>query len=108
MEARLRTSETYVLVGAKIIVGGETNGAVSADGAVQHHNQCHLSGKGTPWQLAAYLDEHPDIEEFLQIRSEGHPIQDVSLLCISDEWMQSMIDGDKDKRAIMAQDPQEA
>ena len=53
---------------------------------------------------AAYLNvEHPDIEEFLQIRSEGHPIQDVSFaVCIGNDWMQSMIDGDQEKRAIMA------
>jgi ribonucleoside-diphosphate reductase alpha chain len=47
--------------------------------------------------------EHPDIEEFLQIRSEGHPIQDVSFaVCIGNEWMRSMIDGDQKKRSIMA------
>jgi len=47
--------------------------------------------------------EHPDIEEFLQIRSEGHPIQDVSFaVCIGNDWMQAMIDGDQEKRGIMA------
>jgi ribonucleoside-diphosphate reductase alpha chain len=52
--------------------------------------------------FAAYLDvSHPDILEFLAIRSEGHPIQNMSIgVCISDEWMKSMIDGDKAKRKI--------
>lgn len=52
--------------------------------------------------FAAYLPiEHPDIEEFLLIRSEGHPIQNMSIgVCISDEWMQSMIDGDRKKREL--------
>jgi ribonucleoside-diphosphate reductase alpha chain len=61
-------------------------------------------GKVRRGSWAAYLDvEHPDIEEFLQIRSEGHPIQDVSFaVCIGNDWMKSMIAGDRDKRSIMA------
>jgi len=35
----------------------------------------------------------------MKIRSEGHPIQDMSIgVCVSDEWMKSMLEGDKDKR----------
>lgn len=54
--------------------------------------------------MAAYLPvDHPDILEFLQIRAEGNPIQKMSIgVCISNDWMQKMIDGDKDKRAIWA------
>jgi ribonucleoside-diphosphate reductase alpha chain len=52
--------------------------------------------------FAAYLPiDHPDIEEFLKIRSEGNSIQDLSIgVCVSDEWMKSMIGGDKDKRKV--------
>lgn len=52
--------------------------------------------------FAAYLDiDHPDIEEFLRIRSDGDSIQDLSIgVCVSDEWMESMIDGDSEKRKI--------
>lgn len=52
--------------------------------------------------FAAYLPiDHPDIEEFLKIRSEGNAIQDLSIgVCVSDEWMKSMIEGDRDKRKI--------
>ena len=55
--------------------------------------------------FAAYLPiDHPDIEEFLKIRSEGNSIQDLSIgVCVSDEWMNSMIDGDKDKRKVWGQ-----
>lgn len=55
--------------------------------------------------FAAYLPiEHPDVEEFLRIRNEGHAIQDMSFaVTIGDEWMQSMIDGDTEKRKIWAQ-----
>ena len=52
--------------------------------------------------FAAYLPiDHPDIEEFLKIRSEGKAIQDLSIgVCVSDEWMKNMIEGDKDKRKV--------
>jgi len=50
--------------------------------------------------FAAYLPiDHGDIQEFLGIRGEGNAIQDLSIgVCVSDEWMRSMIEGDKDKR----------
>ena len=90
--------------GAKISSGGETNGAVSMMELFNTTTNVISQGKVRRGSWAAYLDvEHPDIEEFLQIRSEGHPIQDVSFaVCISDEWMQAMIDGDQEKRSIMA------
>ena len=52
--------------------------------------------------FAAYLPiDHPDFEEFLKIRSDGHAIQNMSIgACISNEWMQSMLNGDKAKRAL--------
>lgn len=52
--------------------------------------------------FAAYLPiDHADIEEFLKIRSEGNAIQELSIgVCISDDWMKSMIEGDKDKRKL--------
>jgi ribonucleoside-diphosphate reductase alpha chain len=52
--------------------------------------------------FASYLPiDHGDIEEFLKIKSEGNEIQDLSIgVTISDEWMKSMVDGDKEKRRI--------
>lgn len=54
--------------------------------------------------FAAYLPiDHPDIEEFLAIKSDGHPIQDMSFaVCVSDEWMEGLKNKDKDKRKIWA------
>ena len=54
--------------------------------------------------FAAYLDiDHGDIEEFLQIRDIGNPIQNLFTgVCVPDYWMQDMIDGDADKRRIWA------
>jgi len=47
--------------------------------------------------------DHPDIEEFLGIGTEGNLIQELThAVCVSDDWMKQMIDGDKDKRAIWA------
>ncbi len=90
--------------GSKISSGGETNGAVSMMELFNTTTNVISQGKVRRGSWATYLDvEHPDIEEFLQIRSEGHPIQDVSFaVCISDEWMQAMIDGDQEKRGVMA------
>lgn len=53
---------------------------------------------------AIYLHlEHPDIEEFLDIRAEGHPIQNLSFgVCVSDEFLEKMIAGGKRERKIWA------
>ena len=90
--------------GAKISTGGETNGAVSMMELFNTTTNVISQGKVRRGSWAAYLDvEHPDIEEFLQIRSEGHAIQDVSFaVCIGDKWMKEMIKGDRKKREIMA------
>lgn len=54
--------------------------------------------------FAAYLPaEHPDINEFLDIGAEGNPIQKINhAVTVTDAWMQSMIDGDEEKRKIWA------
>lgn len=54
--------------------------------------------------FAAYLDiDHPDIEEFIKIKDIGNPIQNLFFgVCVSDYWMQEMIDGDQEKRELWA------
>ncbi len=54
--------------------------------------------------FAAYLDiDHPDVEEFLQIKDIGNSIQNLFFgVCVPDYWMQDMIDGDVEKRKIWA------
>lgn len=61
-------------------------------------------GKSRRGNFAAYLPvDHKDIYEFLKIRSEGNPIQEMYTgVCVTDEWMQSMIDGDTTKRKVWA------
>lgn len=54
--------------------------------------------------FAAYLPvEHPDIMEFLDIGTEGNPIQKINhAVTVTDEWLKDMEAGDPDKRAIWA------
>lgn len=55
-------------------------------------------------QLASYIDiDHGDIEEWLDIHSEGNPIQlSYYGVCVSNEWLEEMKAGDKYKRRIWA------
>lgn len=55
--------------------------------------------------MAAYIDiDHPDASEFMKIRDDMHPIQNIHpAVCISDEWMESMIGGDPDKLTLQAE-----
>jgi len=47
--------------------------------------------------------EHPDVMEFLDIGTEGNPIQKLTHgVTVGDEWMNEMIDGDEKKRKIWA------
>lgn len=91
--------------GAPISSGGAATGVhhqlTVFDSLVNYVSQ----GNVRRGSFAAYLPiDHPDIEEFLKIRSEGNSIQDLSIgVCVSDEWMNSMIDGDKDKRKVWGQ-----
>jgi ribonucleoside-diphosphate reductase alpha chain len=90
--------------GAKISVGGESSGPVHFMELFDTVADVVSQGSARRGSFAAYLPiEHPDVEEFLQIRSEGHSIQNMSIgITITDNWMQSMVDGDKDKRKIWA------
>lgn len=54
--------------------------------------------------LSPYLPaEHADIMEFLDIGTEGNPIQKLTHgVTVGDEWMEKMIAGDEEKRKIWA------
>lgn len=90
--------------GATISVGGESSGPVHFMELFDKTAEVISQGSARRGSFAAYLPvEHSDIEEFLQIRSEGHPIQNMSIgVTITDEWMKDMVAGDKDKRKIWA------
>lgn len=47
--------------------------------------------------------EHADIMEFLDIGTEGNPIQKLThAVTVTDKWMEEMIEGDEIKRAVWA------
>lgn len=54
--------------------------------------------------FAPYLPlEHPDAAEFLKIGTEGNPIQKLTHgVTVGNEWMQEMVSGDAEKRALWA------
>lgn len=88
--------------GAPISSGGTATGVhhqlTVFDALINYVSQSNVR-RGS---FAAYLPvDHPDIEEFMRIRSEGDPVQDISFgVCITDEWMQAVMDGDKQKRKL--------
>lgn len=88
--------------GSKISSGGESTGSVHFMQIFDKLMNVVSQGAVRRGSFAAYLPvDHPDIEEFLKIKSEGDPIQDISIgVCISDIWMKEMVAGDKDKRKI--------
>lgn len=90
--------------GEAVTDNGKSSGAVSFmklfDAAMDTISQ----GGVRRGAFAAYLDiDHPDCEEFLQIKNIGNPIQNLFFgVCVPDYWMQEMIDGDKEKRELWA------
>jgi ribonucleoside-diphosphate reductase alpha chain len=90
--------------------GSSIKGGGKADGPV-HYLRLYDTGTDVISQgsvrrgaFAAYLNiDHPDINEFLEIREPGATIQNISIgVTITDEWMESMITGDKAKREVWA------
>ena len=90
--------------GAAITDNGKSSGAVSFMKLFDTTMDVVAQGGVRRGAFAAYLDiDHPDIEEFLQIKDIGNPIQNLFTgVCVPDYWMQDMIDGDDEKRQIWA------
>lgn len=90
--------------GTKISVGGESSGAVHFMEIFDKVSEVISQGSARRGSFAAYMPiEHEDIDEFLQIRSEGHSIQNMSIgVTVTDKFMKSLLDGDKDKRRVWA------
>ncbi len=88
--------------GTPISAGGESTGSVHFMELYDKLMNVVSQGNVRRGSFAAYLPvDHPDIEEFLKIKSEGNSIQDISIgVCVTDEWMKSMLEGDKVKRKI--------
>jgi len=90
--------------GTAVTDNGKSSGAVSFMKLFDTAMDVVSQGGVRRGAFAAYLDiDHEDVEEFLQIRDIGNPIQNLFMgVCVPDYWMQDMIDGDVDKRRIWA------
>ena len=90
--------------GTAVTDNGKSSGAVSFMKLFDTAMDVVSQGGVRRGAFAAYLDiDHGDIEEFLNIKEIGSPIQNLFIgVCVTDYWMQDMIDGDMDKRKIWA------
>ena len=90
--------------GSAVKDNGKSSGAVSFMKLFDTTMDTISQGGVRRGAFAAYLDiDHPDIEEFMQIKSIGSPIQNLFYaVCVPDYWMNEMIEGDLEKRKIWA------
>lgn len=90
--------------GAEVKNNGQASGAVHIMQLFESMVDVVSQGSVRRGRFSPYLPvEHPDIMEFLEIGTEGNPIQELTHgVTVSNQWMQDMIDGDENKRAIWA------
>jgi ribonucleoside-diphosphate reductase alpha chain len=90
--------------GAEITDNGHAPGAVHFMNLFQSVVDNISQGSTRRGRFSPYLPlEHPDAMEFLEIGTEGFPIQDLThAVTVSDEFMEEMIAGDAEKRALWA------
>jgi ribonucleoside-diphosphate reductase alpha chain len=88
--------------GSQISSGGKSNGPVHFLEIFETVANVVSQSNIRRGSFAAYMPvHHPDILEFLEIRSDGNKIQNLSIgVCIEDDWMKEMLAGDKEKRKI--------
>lgn len=90
--------------GATITDNGQSSGAVHFMQLFEKMVDVVSQGAVRRGRFSPYLPvDHPDIDEFLDIGTEGHPIQDMTYgVTVSDEWLEGMIAGDQKKRDTWA------
>lgn len=90
--------------GAEITDNGESSGAVHFMKLFEQVTDTVNQGNSRRGRIAPYLPiDHPDIDEFLEIGTEGNEIQNLNHgVTVSDDWLLDMIGGDKDKRKTWA------
>lgn len=90
--------------GAPISAGGESSGSVHFMELFDKLASIVSQGTVRRGFFSAYLPiEHPDIEEFLDIGTEGHPIQGLTHgVTVTDQFINDMKAGDADKRRVWA------
>lgn len=90
--------------GAPITNNGKSNGSYSFTKLFDSEINVISQGETRRGQFAGYIDiEHDDLKEWLDIKKEGNPVQDIYYgVIVGDEWFQDMIDGDSEKRELWA------
>ena len=90
--------------GAEIKNNGEASGAVHVMRLFESMVDVVSQGSVRRGRFSPYLPiNHPDIMEFLEIGTEGNPIQELTHgVTVTNDWMQEMIDGDVEKRTVWA------
>ncbi|HKL95398.1 MAG TPA: ribonucleoside-diphosphate reductase subunit alpha [Haploplasma sp.] len=90
--------------GAEITNNGTSSGSVHFMKLFETIIDVVSQGSTRRGRFSPYLPiEHDDIEEFLQIGTEGNPIQELTHgVTVTNKWMEEMIAGDASKRAIWA------
>jgi ribonucleoside-diphosphate reductase alpha chain len=90
--------------GAPVKNNGKASGAVHIMQLFETMVDVVSQGSVRRGRFSPYLPvEHNDIAEFLDIGTEGNPIQELTHgVTVSDAWMNDMIAGDQDKRKIWA------
>lgn len=90
--------------GAEVKNNGQASGAVHIMQLFESMVDVVSQGSVRRGRFSPYLPvEHPDIMEFLEIGTEGNPIQGLTHgVTVTDKWMEEMIAGDDDKRSIWA------
>jgi len=90
---------------AKIKNNWESSGAVHFMQLFKSITDVISQGSSRRWAFTPYLDiEHSDIKEFLKIWTEWNPIQNMTTgVCVSSDWLKSMVKWDEDKREIWAE-----
>lgn len=90
--------------GAPIRDAGESSGSVHFMQLYDSLASVVSQGSVRRGFFAAYQDlDHPDADEFLDIGTEGNPIQGLTTgVVVSDDFIQKMKDGDPEKRRLWA------
>ena len=90
--------------GAPVKNNGKSSGSVHIMQLFEKMVDVVSQGSVRRGRFSPYLPiDHPDIKEFLEIGTEGNPIQELTHgVTVSDKWMEEMRDGDVEKRSIWA------
>ena len=90
--------------GAAVTNNGEASGSVHIMQLFESMVDVVSQGSVRRGRFSPYLPiEHKDISEFLDIGTEGNPIQELTHgVTVTDKWMEDMIEGNQEKRNLWA------